>query len=274
MSSECPTVAKIDGFDAYAPELAQADGHDFYDPTLFKDLAELESNHFWFQSRNELILWALRHYAGLPARFAEIGCGTGFVTRAIELAFPATEIMGTELFVAGLRFASKRCDRSKLVQADARRMPFRNHFDAVGIFDVLEHVEDDSAVLREIWKAPIPGGLLLLTVPQHAWLWSSADKIARHGRRYSARDLARELSGASFQIVRNTSFVRLLLPAMAASRLRGGSEPTDAVTLLRINVLVNRIFRSIMSAEISLIRLGLNFPFGGSRLLVARKTNT
>ena len=78
--------------------------------------------------------------------------------RAIELAFPETEIVGTELFVEGLKFAAQRCKRAKLVQLDARAIPYRNQFDVVGIFDVLEHIEDDEAVLNQIEKSLVYGG--------------------------------------------------------------------------------------------------------------------
>jgi len=76
---------------------------EFFDPLSFKELAAYEDSHFWFQARNELILWAIQHYFVKPIRYAEIGCGTGYVLRAVEQEFPVTEIVGTELFVEGLK---------------------------------------------------------------------------------------------------------------------------------------------------------------------------
>ena len=276
-SIACPacgfTASEIDGFEAWAPALVEAGGDTCFDPKNFQALAELEPRHFWFQTRNRLILWALRHYGGAPERFAEIGCGTGFVTQAVECAFPESEILGTDLFVDGLRFAAGRRKRAKLIQMDARHIPYRNHFDAIGMFDVLEHIEDDRAVLDQIWKALTPGGLMLLTVPQHRWLWSPADDVARHVRRYTACELTGKVSAAGFSVLRSTSFVALLLPVMIAARLLAGNKPVDAAAVLRINTLLNRLFNRVMSLEISMIRVGLNFPFGGSRLLVARKAD-
>jgi ubiquinone/menaquinone biosynthesis C-methylase UbiE/endogenous inhibitor of DNA gyrase (YacG/DUF329 family) len=158
----CPVCGfrahEIDGFDAWAPELARSGSGDFFDPEKFKELAALEDANFWFRARNELILWVLQRFFGKPLHYAEIGCGTGYVLRAVEQAHPDAEIVGTELFVEGLKYASQRCKRAKLVQLDARKLPYRNQFDVVGIFDVLEHIEDDESVLHQIYKSLIYGG--------------------------------------------------------------------------------------------------------------------
>ena len=152
------SVEQIEGFDAWAPKLSRASSSEFFDPEKFKELAELEHSNFWFQARNELILWALKNYFSETRRFAEIGCGTGFVLSAVEKALPDAEVIGTELFIKGLKFAAQRCSRAKLIQIDARRIPFRSYFDVIGIFDVLEHIEDDTTVLAQIGRALVPGG--------------------------------------------------------------------------------------------------------------------
>jgi SAM-dependent methyltransferase len=263
----------IDDFEAWAPELARSASGDYFDPDKFKELAALEDANFWFQARNELLLWALQRYFGKPLHYAEIGCGTGYVLQAVEQAFPDTEIAGTELFVEGLKYASQRCKRAKLVQLDARRIPWRNQFDVVGVFDVLEHIEDDEGVLGQISDSLVYGGGVLITVPQHRWLWSAVDEAACHVKRYSAKELERKVKAAGFEIMRSTSFVSLLLPMMLAARLVQRKPASDATAELRINKHLNWLFRKIMSIEFNLIRHGLNFKLGGSRLLIARKTS-
>ncbi|MEI7788390.1 MAG: class I SAM-dependent methyltransferase [Chlorobiaceae bacterium] len=264
----------IDGFEAWAPEIAKTGTGKFFHLNSFKKLAVLEDANFWFNARNELLIWALNQYFVAPAKYAEIGCGTGYVLRAVEQAFPEAEIVGTELFVEGLKFAAQRCSRSKLVQLDARAIPYRNQFDVVGIFDVLEHIEDDEAVLKQIEKSLVNGGGVLITVPQHQWLWSSVDEAACHVRRYSAKELAKKVKAAGFEIMRSTSFVSLLLPMMVAARFVSRNKPTaDASAELSINKHLNWLFRKIMADEFNLIKLGLNFTFGGSRLLIARKNS-
>src|SRR5205823_1532466 len=93
--------------------------------------------------------------------------------------------------------------------------------DAIGAFDVLEHVYEDEAVLRQLYQALKPRGGLLLSVPQHPWLWSPVDDYSHHRRRYIASALAEEVERAGFRILRQTSFVSLLLPVVALSRWRG-----------------------------------------------------
>lgn len=259
------------GFDAWAPDLARLAPGAFFDPAKFRELAALEDANFWFQARNELILWGLGSYFPGMRRFAEIGCGTGFVLRAVEDTFPQAQLLGTELFVEGLEFASQRCRRAKLVQLDARRTPYRDEFDVIGAFDVLEHIAEDDAVLAQIHRALVPRGGLIITVPQHRWLWSAVDEGARHVRRYSASEIEGKVRAAGFEILRSTSFVTLLLPAMFAARLASRRVTGNAEAELRMGRRMNALFRKVMSVEFRLIRSGCNFPTGGSRLVIARK---
>ena len=76
---------------------------------------------------------------------------------------------------------------------DARRIPFEREFDVVGAFDVLEHIVEDEDVLGQMFKATRPGGGLLVTVPQHPFLWSASDEHAMHQRRYSRAELRRKV---------------------------------------------------------------------------------
>ena len=239
----CPvcgfTAYTIDGFEAWAPELAKSGSGKFFDPEKFKELAALENANFWFQARNELILWALQRYFGNPSCYAEIGCGTGYVLRAVEEVLPDAAIVGTELFIEGLKYASQRCKRAKLVQLDARQIPWRNQFDVVGIYDVLEHIEDDESVLHQIYESLAYGGGVLITVPQHRWLWSPVDEASCHVRRYSARELENKVRATGFEILRSSSFVSLLLPMMVASRVvtRKPASSADLSAGLRLNKL-------------------------------------
>lgn len=270
--SDCHAVPEIqDGFTAYAPALS-AEGRGF-NVAFFADLAQLEHGHFWFRARNRLIIWTLGKYCPEFRSFLEIGCGTGYVLSGIADAFPDAEIHGSEIFTAGLSFAATRISQSNLMQMDARQIPFMEEFDAIGAFDVLEHIEQDEMVLKQIYDALKPDGVVLLTVPQHAWLWTFADDVACHVRRYSADELHKKITNTGFKILRSTSFVSLLLPAMLLSRFVRKAFPKDfdATAEFRLSPWLNGLFEVILDAERVLIRKGLNFPLGGSRLVAARK---
>ena len=158
---------------------------------------------------------------------------------------------------------------------DVRQIPFVTEFDAIGAFDVIEHIEEDDVVLQQIYRALKLGGLLLLTVPQHRWLWSPVDANACHVKRYSRRELHDKVTLAGFTIVRSTSFVSSLLPFMMIDRIfnRHTKEDLELRAELRIDPILNRIFEVFLRLELWLIRMGVSFPVGSSRLIVAAKTD-
>jgi SAM-dependent methyltransferase len=243
-----------------------------YEATLFDQLAEVEDKSFWFRGRNRLIVGLVGAVSRPGDRFLEIGCGTGFVLRALARE-NGLEVVGTELFPEGLEHARRRVPEAELVQLDAREMPYHEEFQLAGAFDVLEHIDDDLGAIEGIHQALRPGGHLFVTVPQHDWLWSAADDQAHHVRRYSRRELVDRVSRAGFEPVRTTSFVSALLPAMmlARWRQRRSSKPYDVVAELYPGKTLNRALEVLLDAEQALIRRGLNLPAGGSLALVARR---
>jgi SAM-dependent methyltransferase len=265
--------AVIDGFNAFAPSLALE--NEGFREEYFGALAQVEAGNFWFRARNDLIVWALQRHFPECRTFLEIGCGTGFVLSGIRSADPLIELSGSEILSAGLAFAAARVPSAQFSQMDARHIPFRDAFDVIGAFDVLEHIAEDETVIAEVAKALRPGGGFLASVPQHPSLWSPQDARAHHVRRYTARELRRKVEAAGFEVIRMTSFVSLLLPMMFASRLRireGLSDDGfDGADVLRQPRAVNMALEAVMKIERTLIRRGLSFSAGGSLLLVARK---
>lgn len=240
----------------------------------FKELAELEAKNFWLRARNNLIVWAIGKYSPQLKSLLEIGCGTGFVISAISKRFPNAILSGSEYFEEGLVYARHRLPSAEFMQMDARHIPYESTLDAIGAFDVLEHIHEDEDVLLQIYKALKPGGIMYITVPQHRWLWSAVDEYACHVRRYDVNELHRKVSQSGFNIIRSTSFVSMLLPAMYLSRLLQRNKmdiSMDAMAELRINPVLNKMFEWILYLELTLIRAGVALPVGGSRLLIASK---
>jgi SAM-dependent methyltransferase len=158
-------------------------------------------------------------------------------------------------------------------QPAAANIPFRDEFDAIGCFDVLEHIADDSRVLQQCFLAVRPGGGVVLTVPQHPSLWSAADEYAGHVRRYTRAGIVGKVVAAGFRPLAVTSFVSLLFPLMAAARRRRRrlDAAYDPGAELEVRRLANLLLERALDFERLLIRLGARFPFGGSLLLVAEK---
>lgn len=262
-------IESMHGFDLCAPDSARQ-GHG-YNPGIYAELARLEDRNFWFQARNRLIVRAACEYFPETGSLLEIGCGTGQVLRALGNAFPNARLYGSELFAEGLAFARQRVARAYLMQMDATRIPYTDEFDLVGAFDVVEHIEDDVGVLKEIHRALKSGGGAILTVPQHPSLWSHQDEMACHVRRYRRHGLEGKLRDCGFRVLYSTSFVSLLLPLLALSRWTMRKTTNDPLREMRIGDFANTSLAAILHAEYALLCMGIRLPIGGSRLIVASK---
>lgn len=239
--------------------------------SYFSQLADLESSNWWFRSRNRILLWILKNKVGKFHNFLEVGCGTGFVLESISKAFPSAEIHGAEYFEEGLSFAKARVPTARFSQLDVTKMTETNHYDAIGAFDVIEHIEEDQTALVNLAHALKPAGKLIISVPQHQWLWSSTDEAACHVRRYSRNDLETKLMRAGLKLEYKTSFVSLLTPLMYISRQRSKTLETDPMNELKLPRSLNFSLELIMILELLLLKSGIKFPIGGSLLVVASK---
>ena len=147
-----PKPKIIEGITCYAPNFSFSDQD--YPAAAFEQFFRLEERHFWFRARNRIIRWAFRRYLADQerAQVLEIGCGTGFVLKGLA-SENRYELTGAEAHLAGLRFAKRRLPGVEFVQLDARSLPYASRFDAIGAFDVIEHIEEDEAVIASMHRA-------------------------------------------------------------------------------------------------------------------------
>ncbi len=269
---QCPACGREPGrhggFLQFAPSLARSDGRDA--DYAHDALVEAEGRHFWFKSRARLVRWVLHRYLPRTTKLLEVGCGTGFILAEIRVSFPAMRLTATDALLTSLALASRRLPGVCFYQADACRIPFREEFDVVAAFDVLEHLDDDTGALREMAQAIRAGGSLLLTVPQHPWLWGEVDSWSRHRRRYTRRGLVATLNRAGLELAFATSFSTLTLPLLLVNRRRKVRQ-FDPLSELRIGDGANTALGWISAVERGLIHGGMTFPWGGSLLAVARR---
>lgn len=237
----------------------------------FEKLASQEDNYWWFRSRNKIISWTVSKFLSHPQNFLEIGCGTGYVMKAIRKIYPESKLYGDEYFENGLKLAKKRVPSAEFRHIDATKMEDQNRFEAIGAFDVIEHINNDVIAIRNCYKALKKDGFLFITVPQHAWLWSSVDEEACHARRYSKIELKNKLEKSGFRVLFSTSFTTILLPAMIISRMSFFNKKLSK-NEFDIPQWINFCFEVIMNLEIFLLKLGIRYPFGGSLLMVAHKS--
>jgi SAM-dependent methyltransferase len=256
-----------------------AESYKDYPKEIYAALAKIEERHFWFRSRNAVIRQLVTKYlsGGGGRRFLEIGCGTGYVLKMLA-AIPGLECIGAEVHLKGARIAKERVPSAEIVQLDACEIPFEATFDAVGAFDVIEHIETDEKVIQNVHRALKDGGYFFLSVPQHPFLWSSQDEFAGHKRRYTRSELLTKLGRNGFLIDYAGSFCCTLFPFLLLSRLtkanRTKNETKATDILAEFNVLepLNSVFRLLMRLDERIIRYGRSLPFGGSLVAVARKS--
>lgn len=248
------------------------------DERIYPQLHEIERTHWWFTGRRKVIRAALTRIAAPRGRVLDVGCGAGANLDLLGDWDPTSRIHGIDLERTALRFC--RADRATPVaQADMMHLPFcAGSFDLILALDAIEHVSDDEAVLRELFRVCRPGGAVLLTVPAFPFLWGSVDDIGHHFRRYRRADLLEKLENAGLLPQMVHYFNTLLFPPIALVRLLGRILPRrhlspddefrsdfDLVKSGPLNALLARVF----ALESHL--LAVPFPFGVSLLCVAHR---
>ncbi|GAC1436892.1 MAG: class I SAM-dependent methyltransferase [Solirubrobacteraceae bacterium] len=232
---------------------------------------EVEDQHWWYRGRRKVIDEALERLT-LPPGIAILDAGCGSGRNMVELQRRGT-VTGLELADESVARARQR-GVGEVVQGSLAEMPFADaSFDLAVSFDVIEHLEDDLAALRELRRVVRPGGTLVLTVPAYQWLWSDHDVVNHHYRRYTLKTLDAQSTAAGWTLHSSTHFNGLLLPAAIAhrglARLRrsGGEAVSDLErTPGRLNALLERV----LDVEARAIARGRRIPAGLSLLAVFR----
>jgi len=236
---------------------------------------EMEESYWWFVARRKLVCEFVDHLL-LPdhSRLLDVGCGTGANLKAFSNTF---ERVGIDMSSAALDFCKERGLES-LVQAKVEKSGLEgNTFDVVTALDMLEHVDDDMAALRELWRVARPGGFLLITVPAFGFLWSEHDEALHHRRRYTAAELESKLVASGFHVLRISYFLASLFVPVLAFRIvqnltKRGIEPQ--ATHVSLPPWANAVIVRLLDWERKVLRLVDKLPFGVSIIALAVKPTT
>jgi SAM-dependent methyltransferase len=240
------------------------------------DCYQLEDTSFWFRHRNNCIVEACRQ---LPPRgpLFDVGGGNGFVALGLEQAGFETVLI--EPGATGAANARSR-NLAHVICATVEDAKFQpGTLDAVGLFDVVEHIEDDAAFLGSLSRLMPKNGRIYLTVPAHAALWSDEDELAGHFRRYTRASLQTVLVASGFAVEFATYFfaplpLPILLVRALPSRLGVRQAAIDQAKHVKqhksedgvIGTLLERAWRW----EVDRIRALRPISIGSSCLAVAR----
>ncbi|MGM4986964.1 class I SAM-dependent methyltransferase [Tardiphaga sp. 841_E9_N1_2] len=236
-------------------------------------LAKVEETSFWFRHRNKIVTSAVNRFSNGKA-FFEIGGGNGYVSLGLKQA--GCDAVVVEPGSEGANVASRR-GLTVINAALSADLFVAGSLPAIGLFDVIEHIDDDKKFLRECWDALEPGGFIYVTVPASQGLWSTDDEYAGHYRRYSRKSLSQLLETTGFDTKQVSGFFLLLVPPLFLLRTLPSKFGQRKVTSVDQAVthhkegLVSRLIGSLSGFEIGAISNGYSLPAGTSLIAIARK---
>lgn len=251
--------------------------HNGMSPIGLDNCYKIEQEHFWYKYRRKIILQYFNKYIPKDKEILEIGAGTGNISRQL-MSDGYNKISIGEIHENGLKYAMTY-GIENLYQFDITNSPFQNHFDVIGMFDVLEHINNDSLAIQNISKMLKNNGFFVLTVPAHMWLWCREDQIAFHKKRYEINELLLLLKNNGFDIVLSKTFFIFILPLLVLRKLLHPASDKD-VHLAEIeaydfalNPVINKILLGITAVENFIFNklFDISTSLGGSLLVIAKK---
>jgi len=228
-------------------------------------MRRVEDTHWWYVGRRQIIESFLKSISTklqlARPRILDVGCGTG---ANLEMLAHFGEAEGVDVSPQALAFCRER-GLEKVWPGEAEKLPFEDSsFDVVTALDVVEHLDDDTAGLREIGRILRPGGRALIFVPAFMFLWGVQDEVSHHRRRYTLSEIKQAVERATYANI--TLFAPILLGRflMRITGFRPASE--NQINAGPLNGLLGRI----LGAEGTWLKK-TNLPFGVSAICVARR---
>src|SRR6266508_335274 len=245
-------------------------------PEIYALLDSVPDTYWRYIARHELFssLWQLHRQQRDNYRVLDVGCGSGGLLAYLD-KHNTIKPIGVDLFPGTLPYCLLRGINGVSV-ADATKLPFQaDAFDLVIAQDVVEHIEEDTAALAEIYRVCMPGGLALILVPAFKFLWSARDVDLHHYRRYTLGQLTQRMQAAGFNVVHRTYTDLFLLPLLYAAiaiapRTSDGLADLDTANPPGKSGPMNPALLAISRLEAAYARLA-TLPFGVSAVVLARK---
>jgi SAM-dependent methyltransferase len=243
-------------------------------PEEYNNLAKVEQRHWFYAGKREIVrVWINRfHPLRQTDRLADCGAGTGIFAGEMQAA---CKVVAVDDFEESLKLLCARLGQDCALKGSCTALPLAdNSVDVLTALDVIEHVQDDRASVKEFLRVLRPGGITVITVPALMALWSDWDVTLRHHRRYNEQTL-REIIPAQFEILHlNYVNVAVLPVVFLIRKFRVLKQHLGFKTTLRSEDRIppewlNRLLRWLF------VRLAcqktVHFPAGVGLLAVLRK---
>jgi SAM-dependent methyltransferase len=241
------------------------------DEQLQQTIRAEEGRHWWFRARREIIAAVLADESGgNPGVIVDLGCGTGGTTEFIARAFPESRVMGVD--ESAISADACRSRGFEFLRGDACSTPLGDGLaDVVTALDVIEHIDDETALVGEAARLLKPEGVLLITVPALPALWGPHDVLNHHQRRYTRQSLRQTLVAGGLTPTRVTYFNMLLLPLAFAVQAAERSSLAKPRRERAPAPPVNGVLYATLSLERPWLASGHDLFAGASLLAVARR---
>jgi SAM-dependent methyltransferase len=237
-------------------------------------LAHAAREGWWFRAKEDIVASLIAPHLPPDCRALVLGIGSGGTIRRIRQLVPRATVTGLDIDPDAVRLLDQIDPAGTYRVADIERDALcdASSIDLAVALDVIEHLDDDRALVERVRHALAPGGLFAVHVPAHQWLFSSHDEHLGHRRRYRPRELERLFQECGFEIVHSTPLFASTLILLAG--WRKGLQPLLGLRTDRSDVslglpdLVDTTLYGLARIEGAVARVGL--PFGSSHFLLAR----
>ncbi len=237
------------------------------------------SGHFIDEASRRHALDQLRRHVQMNnAVILEVGCSSGFLLCQIAENLENAMAIGSDVVRGPLEKLASTCPHFPLFQFDLVRCPFPDScVDAVVLLNVLEHIEDDDAALRQVYRILKPGGVAVIEAPAGPHLYDVYDKSLRHFRRYALSVLLRKVREANLQVVERSHLGFFLYPGFQFVKHKNMQLLSEDLDTQRRSVeasirktMSSSLLRAVMRLELNLGRW-ISFPFGIRCLVTCAK---
>jgi SAM-dependent methyltransferase len=240
-------------------------------------LSQRENANFWFQAKEEIVQDCISPYLGSDSRILIVGVGNGITASRLRGLYPNCSIFGVDIDPAAIETCNRRDPEGTYILSDIEHDEFEEsvqcEVDIVIALDVLEHLHDDAEALRRLARRLRPGGLLVVNVPAHKWLYSRHDAALSHFRRYAPTEIKRLIQQQGFAVVHSTPLFMTCLVLLAFWRLVVLKvlpvRKNQSDVSLELPRFIDRILYRLAMMEARIARHRL--PFGSSHLVIARR---
>lgn len=232
---------------------------------------EIEENSFWFKHRNEIIKQVIKRFP-FKRNFADIGGGNGFQAKFISDNIKSKKIILLEPGYEGCLNSKKRGVENVYNIPFQKFNFYENNIGGIGLFDVIEHIEDDIKFMQQL-KAKLPrNSYIYMTVPAYKSLWSDADDYGGHYRRYNYKMLKELATNSQVKLVFHSYFFSYIpfftyfvkhLPYKIRGKRQNSTILKSETSQLSPSGLILNLFDIFHKIEIRTIKTG-TIKIGGS----------